>query len=145
MVAILFKLIPMKHNPYENSNWFFFFCKNWQADVKIPTLLLANRGWMIFSLPGTAQPMRHCHNSANEKSLNFKLLVSCFFFFFFKYNSPSQLPLLFYKSFLSSTLRDLHVVHHNCMSQVAVLYCSQINLFYWSKTKPNCFRLTNSR
>lgn len=121
MVAILFKLIPMKHNPYENSNW-FFFCKNWQADVKIPTLLLANRGWMIFSLPGTAQPMRH--NSANEKSLNFKLPVSCCTFFF--YNSPSQLPLLFYKSFLSSTLPDLHVVHHNCMSQVAVLYCSQI-------------------
>ena len=143
MVAILLELIPMKHNSYENSNWFFFFCKNWQADVKIHTLLLANRGRMIFSLPGTAQPMRHCHNSANEKSLNFKLPGSSSVFFF--YYSPSQLPLLLYKSSLSSTLPDLHVVHHNCMSWVAVLYCYQINLFYWLKTKPNCFRLTNSR
>ena len=53
----------------------------------------------IFPCLATAQPMRHYHNSANEKPLYFKLPVSCNGPFI--YHSPSQLILLLYKRFSS--------------------------------------------
>ena len=64
----------------------------------------------------TAQPMRDCHNSANGKSLYFKFSVSSNGLF--PYNSPSQLPLLFYEivSFLLfSDLLQLHVPNCNSL------------------------------
>ena len=69
----------------------------------------------------TTQPMRHYHNSANEKSLHFKLPVSCNGHFI--YHSPSQLILLLYKRFssLQQFYLDLLVVHHSCVSLVANL------------------------
>ena len=53
------------------------------------------------------------------------------------YNSPSQLSLLLNKKFPLLSLLDLHVVCYSCVSRIAVVFCSQINLLLlcWYKKK----------
>ena len=80
--------------------------------------------------PVTAQPTEVCHNSTNEKSLQFKLFVSSNGLFV--YNSPSQLPHLHYKSMLPSlVLRSCLWFANDCISWIIILCCSQINPFCW--------------
>ena len=79
----------------------------------------------------TAQPMRDCHNSANEKPPHFALPVSPNRLFVC--NSSSQLPLFLYEirvlSFVSQDLPS--VFARACWSQIAILCHSWINRFYW--------------
>ena len=78
----------------------------------------------------TAQPRKDYHNSASEKPLYFELLVSSHGTFV--YNSLSQLPFLLSRVFSPLFYPHLHVIHHNhTKNWVAILCCSQINLFYW--------------
>ena len=77
----------------------------------------------------TAQPMRGCHKSANEKSLYFEFPVSSNGLFV--YNGPGQLLLLYKRLFLSSVLWTYLWVTISFRSQIAILCCSQINPFCW--------------
>lgn len=61
-----------------------------------------------------AQPLRECHNSANEKhyTSNYQFLQSILCLL-----QPSQLPFPLFKRVLLFLLcEDLHMVHHGCRS-----------------------------
>lgn len=55
-----------------------------------------------------AQPMKDCHNLANEKSLYVQLLT--YFSGLFVYDSQSNFPVFLYKRAFSFAQRDLSVV-----------------------------------
>lgn len=88
----------------------------------------------------TAQLMRDCHNSTNEKPLHFKLPVSSSGHFL--YISPSQPPLHYMKAFLSFVLQTCLWSSIDCTCPVAIHCCFQIHPFCWQNNWLfYCFRL----
>lgn len=79
--------------------------------------------------PTTTQSMIDCYKSANEKPLHFEFPV--FSNGLFVYNSPSEpSPLFSIKEHFSSSVSWLACSSTlNCMSRIAILRCSWINLF----------------
>ena len=76
-----------------------------------------------------AQPIRDCHNSADEKPLHFKLPVSSSGPFL--YISPSQPPLHYMRAFLSFVLQTCLWSSIDCTCPVAIHCCFQIHPFCW--------------
>lgn len=77
--------------------------------------------------PVTAQPMRDCHMSANEKPQHFELPVSANGLFVYNAPPPQLLLLIYKRMFLSFVLWTYLWFTVGCTSQTAILYCSQIN------------------
>ena len=74
-----------------------------------------------FSLPGNSSATERLLQLASKKPLYFKLEVSSNRLFV--YNSPTP------RFLFSFVLLDLHVIHCICISQIAILCCSQRKLF----------------
>ena len=71
-----------------------------------------------FSLPGNSSASERLLQLPSKKPLYFQLAVSSNGLFV--YSSPTP------KFLFSFVLLDLHVVHCICISQTAILYCSQL-------------------
>ena len=71
-----------------------------------------------FSLPGNSSASERLLQLPSKKPLYFQLAVSSNGLFV--YSSPTP------KFLFSFVLLDLHVVHCICISQIAILYCSQL-------------------
>ena len=101
---------------------------------KVVTLLPQDEEERRFSpCPATAQPMRSCNNSANEKPLHLELPASSNELFV--YNSPAQLSFLAYKEWSCLCVSGLgysfgyRLQAVTCLSWIAILCYSSINPF----------------